>query len=230
LNLVLLPGRDGTGYLFGELLSSYEGSHLVIPLPETGSQDYPFLAEFVSSQFPKGDFILLVESFSGGIVPELLRFNDERIKGVIFVASFLSSPNKLLLSVARMLPIKLLASLPLAKICHKYLFLGNDASNPLIDKFIGVLNKISEVTLKKRMAAMKDMRLLMAPSDIPVAYIQALDDKLVRPSKGRELSTVFKNIDYYQIKGSHFILQSRPEESANVISQAMAVIDKSNIE
>ena len=104
--LVLLPGMDGTGELFEEFLSNFDGDYIVIPLPQSGSQDHVFLANIIKEQLPTEDFVLLAESFAGGIIPELLRQNNPHLKGVIFIASFLSSPNQLLLSIAKFLPIK----------------------------------------------------------------------------------------------------------------------------
>lgn len=101
---------DETGELFADFLSHFKSDHKIIPLPQLGPQNHKKLAENIESQLPNEDFILLAESFSGGIVPELLRTKNHHIKGVIFEASILSSPNKYLLTIAKQLPIKLLAS------------------------------------------------------------------------------------------------------------------------
>jgi hypothetical protein len=60
---VLLPGMDGTGELFAEFLSYYDGDHLVISLPEFGPQDHATLAEVINNQLPMEGYILLAESF-----------------------------------------------------------------------------------------------------------------------------------------------------------------------
>lgn len=224
--LVLLPGMDGTGELFEEFLSNFDGDYIVIPLPRSGSQDHVFLANIIKEQLPTEDFILLAESFAGGIIPELLTQKNPHMKGVIFVASFLSSPNHFLLSIAKLLPIKSLASAPLSTIFHKFLLLGQGASKELLSKFITVTKSIPDLVLKNRLEVMSQQRLPITTSDIPSIYIQALSDRLISSKKGREFTKVFINIEYIEIEGPHFILQSQPKESARLVTEAISLILK----
>lgn len=210
---------DGTGELFTEFLSYYDGDHLVISLPESGPQDHATLASVINKQMPTEDYILLAESFAGGIVPELLKLNTSHMKGVIFVASFLSSPNKYLLQTAKLLPIKALASAPLSTIFHKFLLLGQGASKELLSKFVTVTKSIPDPVLKSRLEVMSQQLLPTTTSDIPTIYIQALSDKLISPQKAREFTKVFTNIKYIEIEGPHFILQAKPKESASLVNK-----------
>ena len=224
MKLVLLPGMDGTGELFEEFLSYYDCEHLVISLPENGPQDHLSLAKSLEKQLPKEDYILLAESFSGGIVPELLKQDFTHLKGVIFVASFLSCPNKYLLPIAKVLPIKKLASAPLSKISHKFLLLGKDASKALLSKFIKVTKSIPNHILKSRLAVMSQQTLPSETFDVPTVYIQALLDRLISPRKSREFRTVFRNIEYIKIDGPHFLLQAKPKESSQAVAKANVLI------
>ena len=224
--LVLLPGMDGTGDLFTEFLSNYDGEYLVIPLPKSGPQDHVSLAKLIKEQLPAENYILLAESFAGGIVPELLKQKNPHMKGVIFVASFLSSPNQLLLSIAKLLPIKTLASAPLPTIFFKFLLLGQGASKELLAKFITVTKSIPDFVLKSRLEVMSKQRLQSTTFDIPSIYIQALSDRLIPSQKGREFTKVFINIKYIEIEGPHFVLQAQPKESARLINEAISSILK----
>jgi len=224
LKLVLLPGMDGTGELFEEFLSYHDDEHLVISLPQNGPQDHSSLAKSIENQLPKENYILLAESFSGGIVPELLKLDFPNMKGVIFVASFLSCPNRYLLPIAKVLPIKILASAPLSQIGHKFLLLGQDASKALLSKFIKVTKSIPDHILKSRLTVMSQQSLPLATLDVPTVYIQALSDKLITPRKSRELSNVFKNIEYIEIDGPHFLLQAKPKESSQAVAKATVLI------
>lgn len=224
MKLVLLPGMDGTGDLFEEFLSYYDGENLVIPLPQDGPQDHLSLARAIEMQLPNEDFILLAESFSGGIVPELLKRSLANIKGVIFVASFLSCPNRYLLPIVKVLPLKALASAPLSKIGHKFLLLGQHASEALLLKFITVIKSIPEHILKSRLAVMSQQRLPQGNFEVPTVYIQAMSDRLIMPRKSRELCNLFKNIEYIEIDGPHFVLQAKPKESSQLVSKAVALI------
>jgi pimeloyl-ACP methyl ester carboxylesterase len=217
--LVLLPGMDGTGELFEGFLSNFDGDYLVVPLPQSGLQDHAFLAKVIKEQLPPEDFILLAESFSGGIVSELLKLNTTHMKGVIFVASFLSSPNKYLLPIAKLLPIKALASAPLSSIVYKSLFLEQGASKELLSKFVKVIKSIPEQVLKSRLEVMSHQRLPQMTFDIPTIYIRALFDRLISPKKSQEVAYVFKHVEFVEIEGPHFILQAKPRETALLVNK-----------
>ena len=108
---------DGTGILFKPVLSELgEKNTVILPLPQNGPQDYASLAEYVVTNLPREDCILVAESFSGGIAAVLSRQEIPHLKGIIFVASFLSSPKTLLASVMSFLPIGYMAQLPMAGI------------------------------------------------------------------------------------------------------------------
>lgn len=224
--LVLLPGMNGTGELFAEFLSYYDGDHLVISLPVSGPQDHATLADVINNQLPTEDYILLAESFSGGIVPELLKLEPTHMKGVIFVASFLSSPRSYLIGVAKLLPIKALSSLPLSNIVHRLLFLGQEATKPLLSKFVNVIKSTPKQVLSSRLEVMKMQQLPQITFDIPAIYVQALSDRLIPSQKSREFSKVFTNIKYIEIEGPHFILQAQPKESARFVTEAISLILK----
>jgi len=224
--LVLLPGMNGTGELFAEFLSYYDGDHLVISLPESGPQDHATLANVINQQLPNESYILLAESFSGGIVPELLKLNPTHIKGVIFVASFLSSPRSYLIGVAKLIPIKALVSLPLSNIAHRLLFLGQEATKPLLSKFVKVIKSIPKQVLSSRLEVMKVLQLPEMTFDIPTIYIRALSDRLISPNKSQEVANVFNHIEFVEIEGPHFILQAQPKESARLVTEAISLIFK----
>lgn len=224
MKLVLLPGMDGTGELFSDFVSNFDGETVVISLPQSGPQEHEFLAKAIERKLPNEDYILLAESFSGGIVPELLKRNLIHLKGVIFVASFLSCPNRLFLPIAKLLPLQALASAPLSKVAVKYLLLGQDASNTLLSKFVGITKSIPKQVLKNRLKVMSKQRLPLATFDIPSVYVQACSDKLITAQKSRELGKTFKNIRFIEVDGPHFILQAKPKESAHLVAEAIASI------
>jgi len=226
--LVLLPGMDGTGELFAEFLSYYDGDHLVISLPESGPQDHANLANVINKQLPNEDYILLAESFSGGIVPELLKLNLTQMKGVIFVASFLSSPRGYLIGLAKLLPIKTLASLPLSNIVHRLLFLGQEATKPLLSTFANVIKSIPKQILSSRLEVMKRQQLPQVTFNIPAIYIQALSDRLISPKKSQEVAYVFKHVEFVDIEGPHFILQAKPRVAARLVTEAVSSIINHN--
>lgn len=229
MKLVFLPGMDGTGNLFTPLLRSLSKFECqVIALPEAGAQDYLSLTEAVKAQLPTENFILVAESFSGPIGAALASAGIENMKGIIFVATFLSPPNHLLLAISQLLPLKLISSLPFAMHFHKVLFLGPDANYDLAQSFLDTVRSLPAKLIKARLHSIQTLGPYSEVNDLPVGYIQAKFDKLVSPDKAVEFKKYFNNITIKTIGGPHFILQANPEESAIIISElAFILIDRS---
>jgi len=221
VKLVLLPGMDGTGELFETFLNHYKGDVQVIPLPSQGKQNYARLADEIAKVLPKEEFILLAESFSGGLVEPLINKAGDRIKAVIMVVSFLSPPNKLILTLSKLLPVKLFAAIPMATMAHRLLFLGDDASPQLIDQFTKVIKKLPKKLLEQRIEAISSLKLPTQKMDTPLVYIQAGQDKLIRAEKFQEIEQCFVDASLYQIDGPHFLMQTKSEAVARVVEEAV---------
>ena len=80
---------DGTGILFGRLLTYIKGFEvLVIPLPNEGPQDYISLSGHILKFLPDEEFILVAESFSGGIAAIISQHVNTNLKGIILSLRF----------------------------------------------------------------------------------------------------------------------------------------------
>jgi len=227
LKLVLLPGMDGTGELFKEFVTYYDAKYVIISFPNDGSQSYEELSKYVLSKLPEENHIILAESFSGGLVPQLLKSENKHIKGVIFVASFLSCPRPFLVRLARLLPVKSLAKLPGANYLHKMLFLGWSVSRNTISKFKSVINSLPASTLSNRLNSIQRLSAQNLPTyTLPCFYLRPSNDLLVPKSKVSEIRGIFKNFSIRSVSGSHFILQSSPEASVSEVEQVVQHITK----
>ena len=220
LKLVLLPGMDGTGELFSGVLEHLQGFDTqVIPLPQTGSQDYPTIINYIKSKLPNDAFILIAESFSGALAAELAKEHLPNLKKIIFVATFLTPPNAVLLSIAARLPLKLLSKVPFSKYIQKQLFIGKSSNAELVDLFQNILNKLPSKLLPSRIKTMQGLDFSSEKLDLPCLYIQALSDRLVSGSKYLEFQQYFSDIKLVQFEGPHFILQTKPRECAMAIAE-----------
>lgn len=94
MKILLLPGLDGTGELFGQfckLLPSTLTSS-VCSLPTDGEQDPNSLAQKLAGTYLLNeDVVLIAESFSGPVAHELVWHYGDKIKGVVFVSSWFAS-------------------------------------------------------------------------------------------------------------------------------------------
>lgn len=216
----MLPGMDGTGELFEDFLQCYSGEVMVLRLPTQDDQSYASIAKIVSSELPDSDFILLVESFSGGLVEHLM--NEPHLRGVIFVASFISGPNRLMLFLARIAPKNLLTYMPGSRAITNLLFLGADYGRSEYLKFVRVVRSIKSQCLNKRITAMLELK---SPSvteiDLPCVYIMPNQDRLISKRKFEEISRIFANNKLFRLDGPHFILQAKPKQCAELVASAV---------
>ncbi len=220
--LILLPGMDGTGYLFAPLLSYLSAlEYEVIPLPCEGGQDADSLAEYVSDRLPDRSYVLLAESFSGPLAANILHSGDPNLRGIIFVASFLSRPGVVLPELFSHLPIKLLAGLPLSSYAIRAFLLGWGAGPELIALFRKALDSVPGRVLKDRLKQISGLRYDGPVSDRPTVYIRPGRDHLVE-DKTSEFKRAFPSTRIIDVAGPHFILQACPNECAVHIVREMS--------
>jgi pimeloyl-[acyl-carrier protein] methyl ester esterase len=225
LKLVLLPGMDGTGILFKELLANIQGVDvLVLSLPMEGSQDYQSLAGNILQRLPDKDFILVAESFSGGIAAILSQIKIPHLKGLILVASFLSGPRKTVAYLASFLPLRLLAHLPFSNVVYRSFFLGKNAGFKEIELFKKAIDEVPTCTLKLRLKVIAQATYDGFTSNLPVVYIGATQDMLVPSGKRFEFVKAYKDITFSELDGPHFILQANPKESAAALISAINLL------
>lgn len=219
LKLIFLSGMDGTGKLFEGVISHLNDFDCeVITYSTTTAQDYQTLTNQVKNQLPDQDFVLIAESFSGPIAAELAKDNVAKgLKAIIFVATFLSPPNRFLLATSRIFPLKFMSKLPGSKFIQQKLFFGEYATNKILNLFNETVNGITTRTLKERIKAMQYVKFESSTIDVSAAYLLPLSDRLVPKAKAREFQNYFSNIEILEMDGPHFILQAKPKESANLI-------------
>jgi pimeloyl-ACP methyl ester carboxylesterase len=93
--LILLPGMDGTGRLFGPLLGILPPGleAAVVAYPPDRPCGYAELLPIVEAAVPdEGEFLILGESFSGPLALLLAARRPRGLRGVILCASFARSP------------------------------------------------------------------------------------------------------------------------------------------
>ena len=227
MKLVLLPGMNGTGQLFQDVLAELgDVDTLVVSLPQQGPQDYRTLSRHVSGLLPDDDYVILAESFSGGIAAQFSRNTNSHLQGIIFVASFLSSPAPVLAVLAKFLPLRILLSLPFSSFMIRAFLLGRKASDDLFARFRNAILSVSLATLRSRLSIIARTRYDGFNSTVPAVYIGAGRDVLVGRDKRQEFAAAYADIVFAEIDAPHFLLQSKPGEAAAIIREAMHHFEK----
>jgi len=220
MKLVLLPGLDGTGRLFGPLLKSLPADveTIVISYPSNGKLNYKDLCDYVIERLPESaDFVLLGESFSGAIAYEVSLRKPGYLKSIIIVAGFLDTPHPMLLGISKLLPVSMILSMHIPDFIIRQFLLGREASAELIDEFRRSLKSASPGVLAYRLNLIANMKVHTKTSDTRTLYIQASDDWLVPERCVSEFTAVMSDISVVAVAGPHFILQANPVAAARII-------------
>lgn len=223
LELVLLPGLDGTGRLFAPLLRALRVNLgvTVVDYPPQEPLTYAQLVEHVRERLPANrPLVLCAESFSGPIAIDLLHSGGLNVKGIILCATFAHSPHPLLLNLATLLPPPILSRFPIPRLLVRLLFLGRDVEESLIGLFLQSISEVSANTLALRLqevAAVNSGSRLEAII-VPCCYIRAKSDALVPRRCLRPFQERIPHLVVKEVEGPHLILQANPKVCSEIIN------------
>lgn len=217
---VLLPGMDGTGYMFRHLIAAMSGEweYQVIEYPADQDQQYPALANYVIQKLDNSNpIILIAESFSGPIAYQVATRLPEQVKGVFFVATFLRSPRAFLPMLQKLIPFGQLKKYRVPTWLLKKTLLGEEANLELIVDFWRALAALDVQTLRERMNTIAAVQLPSHSLEIPCVYLQATQDILIPSRSVQDFQQRCPQLRIYRVKGKHFLLQSSPAACAEII-------------
>lgn len=142
LQLVLLPGFDGTGDLFAPLqaaLGSDVPSTAVRYDSERSLEDY---MDSVARILPHENAVLVAESFSGPVALSLLARYPARIKYAVLCATFAVSPFRSLTRVARYGPTFLFTPTRMQGPLLRTFCLNGERDDALVDRAASVVRSM----------------------------------------------------------------------------------------
>lgn len=228
MKLVLLPGLDGTGRLFESLLRLLPASFspLIIAYPNHKSLSYAELLRYVQDRAPVDEeYVLLAESFSGPIAIELAASRPAHLKAMILCATLVSNPSPIPQHWSFLLRNQLFAAKPPQFAIRRFL-IGNEASHHLSETLTQAIGSVAPKVLAARLRSVLevDAREALSLCRVPILYLAAKQDKLVRRRSLREMRAIKPEIEVCEIEGPHLELQSEPEQSVEVIESFMSRI------
>jgi pimeloyl-ACP methyl ester carboxylesterase len=225
LTLVLLPGMDGTGLMFGPLLPFLDGLEPRVVRYPAELTSYPDCQAFALAQLPRDrPFFLLGESFSGPIALALAAGRPEGLLGLVLCVTFARNPRPDLAWTA-----PLLRSLPpqrMPPFLLKHLLFGRWHTKALTHLALTMFPQAPPATLKARLLAVLavDHTPLLARIQVPVLALRASQDRLVPPSATRLLQAHLPDLELIALEGPHWLLETRPEACAQAIQAFTARI------
>ncbi|MDO8651017.1 MAG: alpha/beta hydrolase [Undibacterium sp.] len=220
LTLVLMPGMDGTGYLFESFISALGGEFAVTTVcyPKNETLGYDDLEVIARRLLPtSGNFIILGESFSGPIAVSLAAAKPKGLVGLILCSTFVRNPRpafKPMRMLAHVLPVKLAPN-----IIINYFLLAPFSTSFLRSALKSAISQVSGPAFKARLNAVLsvDVSAKLRAVQVPLLYLQAAHDRVVPPDAGSYIAAVYPATQVLTIDAPHFLLQVAPDEAANAV-------------
>jgi pimeloyl-[acyl-carrier protein] methyl ester esterase len=228
IKLILLPGMDGSGKLFGPLIERVgtEFDVEVIPYPTDQSLSYSELRHLVQAVLPTAEpFVLMAESFSSPLAIQCAAQRPQNLKAVILCVGFVSSPvrgwRRFLYS--RMAPILLKRTLP--NFAIRFFLAGTNATPTLLTEIRSVISLVKPEVLVHRLRSVLtcDARTDLSRIDVPILYLQAAHDRLVGQSCLGVIRRANPGVIVEKIEGPHLLLRLEPVRVAEAVK---AFIDR----
>lgn len=222
--LVLLPGMDGTGTLFGPLIKALPNTlpFKVVAYPPDVPAGYDALRDFAEAALPVDDqVILLGESFSGPIAISLAAKHPNRIKGVILCCTFARSPRPSLSALEFLVAMAPIKQLPI--VFASAALLGRHATPELRTALRGALAMVPAAVIRERLKAVMsvDVSADLAKVSAPILYLRATEDRLVPKHASDIIKRLQPSTNIVEIVGPHCLLQAAPVICAEAIQEFM---------
>jgi len=216
--VVLLPGLDGTGRLFGWLIRELEAyaQVRVISYPSERFLGYPELADRVRGQAPAGPYAIVAESFSGPVAVTVGATKPVGLRGIILSASFVVPPAPRLL---RLVPFEVFIRLGIPRTLLRYFLLDSRSAlevGPEVALAVASLRP-SVLGARVREVLSSNAGDSLRSCAVPVVFLAAGADRLLGSRGLRAARRVHPGVEGITIEGPHLLLQARPVESAAVI-------------
>ncbi len=214
IEVVALPGLDGTGLLFADLVRFCPPGFAVrvIEYPRDRFLGYRDLLPRVRDRLPaESDFVILGESFSGPLAVMLAAERPRGLRAVVLAATFVRRPRPLWIGV---LPWRLLLRLRSPGLFFRWLIAGRDASPAVLRQLREVRRAVAPNVLAGRIREVLkvDARRELREIAVPVLYLQGIRDRLIRPRALRDIRRAKPEVIVARLAAPHMVLQTREKK------------------
>lgn len=222
MQILLLPGLDGTGELFDEFaaaLRAETGATVrVVPYPIDLASGYDAYLAYVRALLPVSEsYVLLGESFGGPIAIALAAESPPGLEAVILSCACAVNPVRMLPGLRFLMPVFPFKALPRGLM--RYLTLGRHATPELLERIRAAVHRVPSRTLSARAQAVAtvDLRQKLRTLRIPVLYLRATEDRMLPKRNGDLINALAPDCQLVDFDAPHFLLQVLPEACAKTI-------------
>jgi pimeloyl-[acyl-carrier protein] methyl ester esterase len=224
VTLVLLPGMDGTGNLFANLIPELPHTVNVIIVAYPGERflPYPELVSWLSGIVPKdGAFAIVAESYGTPLAVKFAATHPPNLIGIVLTVGFISNP------VRRWWPLPKILARPLffrfrpPDFLHEFFIVGSHAPESLKQAIRLTVRSVNPKVLAMRARACIDCdaRQEIRQVKVPLLFLQAAEDRLVGKECMDEIKRLHPETITISIRAPHLLLQSEPRAAAKMIMQ-----------
>jgi pimeloyl-ACP methyl ester carboxylesterase len=222
--LVLLPGLDGTGKLFGEFVKAVASrlDSVIVAYPTDEPLGYEELEPLVTAALPKDrPFALLGESFSGPLSIRIAGKGPEGLVGLILCGTFAKNPYPGLgwaRPLAAYLPVK---SLP--RWVRAPLMWGSLSPDRATSQMERAMSGVAAPVVRRRIAAILsvDETESLRGLRIPTLVLRATRDRVISKASTRRIMKILGHAELAEVDGPHLLLQTRAAECAAIVIDFM---------
>ena len=218
LNLILLPGLDGTGITFGPLLKELPSyiRPTILTYPQDREMGYDELLPMVMGQLPDSPFMLLGESFGSPLAIMIAANRPTGLRGLILCSAFARNPLWLAPNWLAHLTPPLVCSLYDPYVRFKWWRRGG---GPMAAVRLAALTQRTPWVISKRVRSLLRVNVMRELADcrVPVLYVRGERDKLIHRRNMVEMSECLPSMKKAELDGGHCLLKSRPTVAAAAI-------------
>jgi pimeloyl-[acyl-carrier protein] methyl ester esterase len=221
--LILLPGMDGTGELFGDFVRDLPHGFETIAVRYPGDRRLACsrLLQVVQAACSATErYVLVAESYSAPLAILFAASNPPNLAGLVLCAGFASSP----VQGWRRLVCELLAPIafrvPIPGFATRWWLVGPGAPRSLVANVRAAIASVHPEVMaaRTREALACDVRGELAQVAAPILYIRANQDRVVSAACSDEVRRISPMVEFAEIDGPHLLLQREPRRAADAVA------------
>lgn len=228
---MLLPGLDGTGRMFRRFVDEAPPGFAprVVAYPSHEVRSYAGLESIVEAALPEsGPFVLLGESFGGPLSMRIAAKRPPGLVALVLVATFARAPVRDWLARFRPLVHRSLFSIPPPAPVLRTLLAGWDADDELIAEFQASSGSVHPAVLAARVRAVLEVDATpdLGRCPVPVLYLRAQREALLRPGVYEELKSHRPELQLADVDSAHLVLQRDPRAAWRHIQTFVSSVER----
>src|SRR5688572_17279317 len=221
-HLLLLPGLDGTGALFGPLLAALPEDLIpvVVSYPPDKVLYYEQLMPYIREVFPWGKpYVLLAESFAGPLALKFAAEQHENIDAIVLSSAFFSKITAPSASWTGFFTKEKWFETATPGSAIKQLVTGGVCEPALLASIKSAITSVRPEVLSHRLRLMFETDITAALSEIraPLLCLAGSHDKLGAAEAMKMVFSVKPDAGSVTFDTSHLVLQTKPREAIDAI-------------